>query len=43
MPQSASGMPGHGLSAVAKTENLGCALPGQDRMCPLGIIRVATQ
>ena len=36
------GDPGHGLSAVAKTENLGAALPGQpeDRMWPIGIVIV---
>ena len=32
----------HGLS-VAKTENLGAALPGQDRMWPFGIIVVVTR
>jgi hypothetical protein len=49
VPQSASGDPGHGLSAcsvpvpkcVTKTGNLGGALPGQDRMCQCGIIGVA--
>jgi hypothetical protein len=37
VPQSTSGRPGSRSLGVAKTENQGTALPGQDRMCPFGM------
>jgi hypothetical protein len=33
----------HTVSRLAKTENLGAALPGQDHMWPFGIIGVVTR